>query len=224
MGAASRLPSRARARPRRLRALPARAAPRARRGGRERARANAERIVALREASRARRRARRAACAPPLPAPRPRPQRRLRALQRDAHGRLARPALPPPRRGVPPLPSRLPARARRRAARLLPAADRAAARPRRLRGHPVRGQRARPRAPAPPALLQPGRRDAEPPRRLRGRHGRRDRRAGASRRARRAAAHSYAPLVATVVAGTGNHYVLDAVAGAALGRAAKLLA
>ena len=40
----------------------------------------------------------------------------------------------------------------------------------------------------------------------------------------RAAAHSYAPLVATVVAGTGNHYVLDAIAGAALGRAAKLLA
>ncbi len=40
----------------------------------------------------------------------------------------------------------------------------------------------------------------------------------------KAAARSYAPLVATVVAGTGNHYVLDAVAGAALGRAARLLA
>ena len=40
----------------------------------------------------------------------------------------------------------------------------------------------------------------------------------------KAAAHSYAPLVATVVAGTGNHYVLDALAGAALGQAAKLLA
>jgi len=39
-----------------------------------------------------------------------------------------------------------------------------------------------------------------------------------------AAAHSYAPLVATVVAGTGNHYVLDAVAGAALGAAARRLA
>jgi len=40
----------------------------------------------------------------------------------------------------------------------------------------------------------------------------------------KAAAHSYAPLVATVVAGTGNHYVLDAVAGAALGAAARSLA
>ena len=40
----------------------------------------------------------------------------------------------------------------------------------------------------------------------------------------RSAARSYAPLVATVVAGTGNHYVLDAVAGAALGRAARALA
>jgi hypothetical protein len=38
------------------------------------------------------------------------------------------------------------------------------------------------------------------------------------------AARSYAPLVATVVAGTGNHYVLDAVAGAALGRVARALA
>ena len=33
--------------------------------------------------------------------------------------------------------------------------------------------------------------------------------------------HAYAPLVATVVAGTANHYVLDAVAGAALGLAAR---
>jgi hypothetical protein len=40
----------------------------------------------------------------------------------------------------------------------------------------------------------------------------------------RTAARSYAPLVATVVAGTGNHYVLDAVAGAALGRTARWLA
>lgn len=39
----------------------------------------------------------------------------------------------------------------------------------------------------------------------------------------KALAHSYAPLVATVVAGTGNHYVLDAVAGAALGVAARRL-
>jgi hypothetical protein len=39
----------------------------------------------------------------------------------------------------------------------------------------------------------------------------------------RAAARAYAPLVATVVAGTGNHYVLDAVAGAALGAAARSL-
>jgi len=37
-------------------------------------------------------------------------------------------------------------------------------------------------------------------------------------------AHGYAPLVATVVAGTGNHYVLDAVAGATLGAAARRLA
>jgi len=37
----------------------------------------------------------------------------------------------------------------------------------------------------------------------------------------RSLAHAYAPLVATVVAGTGNHYVLDAVAGAALGAAAR---
>ena len=39
----------------------------------------------------------------------------------------------------------------------------------------------------------------------------------------RAAARSYAPLVATVVAGTGNHYVLDAIAGAALGAGARRL-
>jgi PAP2 superfamily len=37
----------------------------------------------------------------------------------------------------------------------------------------------------------------------------------------RSAARAYAPLVATVVAGTGNHYVLDAVAGAALGGVAR---
>jgi len=37
----------------------------------------------------------------------------------------------------------------------------------------------------------------------------------------KAGARAYAPLVATVVAGTGNHYVLDAVAGAALGAAAR---
>jgi hypothetical protein len=37
----------------------------------------------------------------------------------------------------------------------------------------------------------------------------------------RVAAHTYAPLVATVVAGTGNHFVLDAVAGAALGAVAR---
>jgi len=39
----------------------------------------------------------------------------------------------------------------------------------------------------------------------------------------RSVARTYAPLVATVVAGTGNHYVLDAVAGAALGTAARRL-
>jgi PAP2 superfamily len=40
----------------------------------------------------------------------------------------------------------------------------------------------------------------------------------------KAAARSYAPVVATVVAGTGNHYVLDAVGGAVLGSAARRLA
>jgi hypothetical protein len=39
----------------------------------------------------------------------------------------------------------------------------------------------------------------------------------------KALARAYAPLVATVVAGTGNHYVLDAAAGAALGAAARRL-
>jgi hypothetical protein len=38
------------------------------------------------------------------------------------------------------------------------------------------------------------------------------------------AAYAYAPLVSLVVAGTGNHYVLDAVAGAALGAAARGIA
>ena len=37
----------------------------------------------------------------------------------------------------------------------------------------------------------------------------------------KSAARAYAPLVATVVAGTGNHYILDAVAGAVLGVAAR---
>jgi hypothetical protein len=37
-------------------------------------------------------------------------------------------------------------------------------------------------------------------------------------------AHAYAPLVAVVVAGTGNHYVLDALAGAALGRVTRRIA
>jgi hypothetical protein len=37
----------------------------------------------------------------------------------------------------------------------------------------------------------------------------------------RCSARAYAPVVATVVAGTGNHYVLDAVAGAALGAIAR---
>lgn len=37
----------------------------------------------------------------------------------------------------------------------------------------------------------------------------------------KSAAYAYAPLVALVVAGTGNHYVLDAVAGAALGAFAR---
>ena len=46
----------------------------------------------------------------------------------------------------------------------------------------------------------------------------------AESRAVKAAAYAYAPLVALVVAGTGNHYVLDAVAGAALGATAKGLA
>lgn len=38
----------------------------------------------------------------------------------------------------------------------------------------------------------------------------------------KAAAYAYPPLVSLVVAGTGNHWVLDAVAGAALGAAARL--
>jgi hypothetical protein len=42
--------------------------------------------------------------------------------------------------------------------------------------------------------------------------------------AARVAAHAYAPLVSLVVAGTGNHYVLDCVAGAGLGAAARRLA
>ena len=40
----------------------------------------------------------------------------------------------------------------------------------------------------------------------------------------KAAAYSYAPVVAFVVAATGNHYVLDAVGGAALGAIARRLA
>jgi hypothetical protein len=40
----------------------------------------------------------------------------------------------------------------------------------------------------------------------------------------KALARSYAPLVSLVVAATGNHYVLDAVAGAALGGVARRLA
>jgi hypothetical protein len=39
--------------------------------------------------------------------------------------------------------------------------------------------------------------------------------------ATRSLARGYPPLVAAVVAGTGNHYLLDAVAGAALGAAAR---
>lgn len=42
------------------------------------------------------------------------------------------------------------------------------------------------------------------------------------RRVVKVAARAYAPLVATVVVGTGNHYVLDTVAGAALGAAVRL--
>jgi len=40
----------------------------------------------------------------------------------------------------------------------------------------------------------------------------------------KAVAHAYPPLVSLVVAGTGNHYVLDLVAGAALGAAARRIA
>jgi len=40
-------------------------------------------------------------------------------------------------------------------------------------------------------------------------------------RAAKAAAYAYPPLVSLLVAATGNHYVLDAVAGAALGAAAR---
>ena len=42
--------------------------------------------------------------------------------------------------------------------------------------------------------------------------------------AARAVAYAYAPAVSLVVAATGNHYVLDAVAGAALGAVARRLA
>jgi hypothetical protein len=42
--------------------------------------------------------------------------------------------------------------------------------------------------------------------------------------AMKGAAYGYAPLVSLVVSGTGNHYVLDAVAGAALGLGARRLA
>ena len=42
--------------------------------------------------------------------------------------------------------------------------------------------------------------------------------------AAKAAAYAYAPAVSLVVAATGNHYVLDAVAGAALGGAARSVA
>jgi hypothetical protein len=45
-----------------------------------------------------------------------------------------------------------------------------------------------------------------------------------SSRAARALAHAYPALVAFVIAATGNHYVLDAVAGAGLGVAARRLA
>lgn len=47
-------------------------------------------------------------------------------------------------------------------------------------------------------------------------------RAGSS--AAKAAALAYAPLVSLVVVATGNHYVLDAVAGGALGAAARSVA
>ena len=40
----------------------------------------------------------------------------------------------------------------------------------------------------------------------------------------KASAYAYPPLVSLVVAGTGNHYLLDAVAGAALGSAARAVA
>jgi hypothetical protein len=43
-------------------------------------------------------------------------------------------------------------------------------------------------------------------------------------RAVKAAAYAYPPLVSLVVAATGNHYVLDAVGGAALGAAARSVA
>jgi len=47
--------------------------------------------------------------------------------------------------------------------------------------------------------------------------------ARAESRVVRTVAHGYAPLVALVVTATGNHYVLDSVAGAALGIAARRL-
>jgi hypothetical protein len=46
----------------------------------------------------------------------------------------------------------------------------------------------------------------------------------ADSRVGKVAAYGYAPLVALVVAATGNHYVLDGVGGAALGAIARRLA
>jgi PAP2 superfamily len=46
----------------------------------------------------------------------------------------------------------------------------------------------------------------------------------AGSRTLKAAAYAYPPLVSLVVTGTGNHYLLDAVAGAALGATARRLA
>ena len=114
----------------------------------------------------------------------------------------------------------MPPRARCRAAGLPCAADGSTACPRRLRRHHFRGERARPRHPllvrfynsvaAMPSLhvafaVVTGAELAD----------------RTDSRTLQVAAHAYAPLVATLVAGTGNHYVLDAVAGAALGAAAR---
>ena len=111
----------------------------------------------------------------PLPALPRRAQRRLRRLERRAHGRLAHAAVRPAASGVPPLPPRRRADHAGLPAGLLLLPLRAAALPRPPRRHDRRRERLRPRLGPGRAALRPARGDAEHPRRLRGRHGGRGR-------------------------------------------------